>query len=630
MLNILRQRAQSVVIQAVVLVIAVVFVFWGVGTNLGSKRNSMATVNDMEISVIDYQRAYETTLDNYRAQFGGSIPQGFLDALDLKKQVLNQLIQTAIVRQSGQKMGLNVSKVATQEEIKNMDVFQVDGQFDLNLYKQVLSQNNLNPSSFEASLRNDLLTGKVRDAVQGFAMVPDYEVEARYDLNNEEIKLAYYTVTNTPFLDKVDTGDKKLTEWYAKNKNNYLTDPQIRLKYLFFSFDDDLNQVEVPEEKLRQTYEANKDDYVVPEQRRARHILFEVKETDSAETRAEKLEKAKEILELARQGKDFAELAKEYSEGPSGPNGGDLGFFGRGAMVPAFDEAVFSLQPGEISDVVETRFGFHIIKLEEVHESKSRTFEEVRDEIARSIKQKEVKGYTFKKASKAYEDIILSGSLTKYSEEHEGNVQQTDYFSRKNPPGPPLSDPKLIQAAFSLKKGELSSLVESGDGYAILFADDVKEPEVPELETIKDRVVNDYKKAMSIELARKDAEEILKQAKEMNSLAEAVPAGETVQETDFIQRSSVGTEQEIPAQIAQNAFQLSTREPFPAEPFRKGDTFFVYKLAERKKGDKELDEQQRQQLKEQMLSSSKNELLLAWLESMRQKADIWVNEPLLQ
>jgi len=630
MLNILRKRAQSMVIQIVVLVIAIVFVFWGVGTNLGNKRNVMANVNGEEISIADYQKIYDSTVDNYRVQFGGTIPQGFLEALGLKQQVLNQLIQKAIFRQGGREMGITVSKLATQNEIKTMDVFQTNGQFDLNLYKQVLNQNRMNPTSFEAGLRNDLLTRKISEAMQGFVMVPDNEVQFRFDLNNEEIRLAYFKVYSDDYLNKVDVQEEELAKWYQENKNNYLSESQIRLSYLFFGFTDDLEQMEISEDTIRERYENNKEQYVVPEQRHARHILFEVKETDDVQVRAEKKKKAEEVLKLAREGRDFAELAKEYSEGPSGPTGGDLSFFARGAMVAPFDEAVFQLKPGELSGVVETSFGYHIIKLEDVREGKSRSFDEVREEIADEIRKQEARGYTFKRASQAYEDIIRSGSLEKYSELNKGDVVQTEYFARSAPPPPPVSDPKLMQTAFSLKKGELSSLVETGEGYAILFVDDIRKPDVPELQSVRDRVVDDYKLAKSVELARKNAAEILQDSREKKSLAQSIPSSSRLQETGYIQRANIGGDTDLPAQVVQKAFDLSLNEPFPQEPFVQDDTYILYELVERKAGDKTLDDQQRQQLETQLLSSFQNTLLTAWLVNMQDKADIWINDQLLQ
>ncbi len=497
MLNILRKRAQSTLIQIIVLVIAIVFVFWGVGTNLGNKKNTLATVNGEEIPVQDYQRAYDNTVDNFRQQFGGSIPPGLLDGLGLQQQVMNQLVQAELLRQSGREMGLSVSKLATQEEIKTMDVFKTNGQFDLELYKNVLAQNRMNPSSFESSLRNDLLLKKVRESINRFALVADSEIQLRFAFANEEIKIAYLQLKSEDFKSKVEINDEELAAWYGENKDNYLSEPKIRLKYLFFDFNEDMKEINVTDDVIQARYNSNMDKYIIPEQRRARHILFKVEETDDEQTRTEKKKKADEILQLAQNGADFAELAREHSEGPSGPNGGDLGFFGRGAMVGPFDEAVFQLQAGELSGVVETIFGYHIIKLEEIKPGTTKTLDDVRAEIVEDVQKDEVRGYTFKRATQSYEDIILSGSLDKYSESHLGEVQETDYFSRSTPPDAPVSYPKFMQTAFSLKKGELSSLVETEKGYAIIFVDDTQQPDVPELETVREKVVEDYTKAKS-------------------------------------------------------------------------------------------------------------------------------------
>ena len=298
-------------------------------------------------------------------------------------------------------------------------------------------------------------------------------------------------------------------------------------------------------------------------------------------------------------------------------------------MVPAFDEAVFSMKPGEISDVVETPFGFHIIKLEEVKEGKVRPLEEVKDEIASRIKEQETKGYTFKEASQAYEDIIRSGSLKNYSEQGKEKVMESGYFTESAPPGPPISDPKILQTAFSLKKGELSSLVESKDGYAILFVEDIRKPDVPELQDVREQVVKDYKEAKSIELARQKATEILQDAREKKGLGQ-VASNEQLQETGFIKRNDTKGVEGLPVQVSRKAFDLSLKNPYPEEPFVQPDSFIVYELLERRTGGNVLDDQQRQQIEGQLLATDREVLLQAWLTCMQDRADIWINEQLLK
>lgn len=630
MLNILRKKAQSILIQAVVLIIAIVFIFWGVGTNIGNKRNMLATVNGVEIPYQDYQRNYDNAVENLRLQFGGSIPQGFLEGLDLNRQVLNQLIQAEILRQGGIKMGITVSKLATQEEVMDMEVFQTNGQFDLNRYRDILSQNRMTPASFEAGLQNDLLTRRVTDAIRGFALVADSQVDSRFAYASEEMKLAYAAVRSEDMADRVKIDEEELSAWYDEHKNSYLSEPKIRLQYLYFSFDDDLDQLTISDDAISAQYEADIDLYSTPEKRRASHILFRVMESDDAQTRADKKIKAEEVLKLAREGSDFAELARLYSEDPSVANGGNLGFFSRGTMVESFDDAVFQMQPGDISGVVETVFGFHVIRLEEVLPPSVRPLQEVREEIADRLKQKEVRGVTFKRASQAYEDIIRAGSLANYIADKGESVVQTDYFSRNDPPGPPVSDPKFLQGAFSLKKGELSSLLETERGYAILFVNDLQEPQVPELASVRRQVEADYRRARSLELAKEQAETLLQAARDKKSLAAVLPPEIEIKESGFIRHTDPASAGEVPFQVVQEAFALTGVGGLPEQPLALGDAFYLFELVEKRQGDQALDENERQQLQDQLLASVENELMTGWLTWMQSKADIWINEQILR
>lgn len=630
MLSILRKRAQSTVIQIVVLIIAIVFVFWGVGTNMGGRRNTLATVNGVEIPLDAFQRSYDNAVDNMRAQFGGSIPPGFLEGLGLNRQVLNQLIQGEILRQGGQEMGLKVSKLATQDEIKSMAAFQTNGQFDLNRYKSVLEQNRMTPTSFEASLQNDLLSRRVSEAIQGFAEVPDGKIISRDKYAREQVRLAYAVVKSEDLQGAVEVNDKDLAAWYEQHKNEYLPDPKVQLQYLFFNTEEDLAQVQVSDDALKALYAAEKEKYFQPEQRHARHILLRVSEQDDAQVRADKKKKAEEILAQAKAGKDFAELAKQYSEDSSAKNGGDLGFFSKGAMVETFDNAVFQMKPGEISPVVESVFGYHVIKLEEVREATTRTFDQVKAELADQLRRQEGKSLTFKRASKAYEDIILAGSLAKYREGHKEEVRETDYFTRNEPPAAPVSDPQFLQAAFSLKKGELSSIVETGQGYAILFVKDSQTPSAPELSSVREQVVAAYRKEKSVELARGKAETLLKEARDKKSLSEAAPKDIAVQQSGLIKRSDPASNGEVPAQVAAQAFTLSMKDALPKQPVVIGDAYYVFQLLERGHEEKNLDDAAKKQLREQLLAAAKNDLMTDWLGLMQSKADIWINEELLK
>lgn len=376
------------------------FYLLGVGSNLDNNRNAAATVNGVEIPFQDFQQSYERTVDMYSQQFGGQVPEGFLDGIGLENQVIGQLIQSELLRQGAQEIGLMVSEKETQRRIQEMPVFQANGHFDMERYKEVLGQNRMTPTSFEKGLQSDMMTSRVVDVIGSFASLPQNELQIWTDFSNTELNITYLNISAKDYLDQVTVEDDELAAWYEQNSEKYKTDPQVKLQYLYFPFAADLDNVDLDEGQVEQYYQENKENYQTPEQRRASHILFKVAESDSAEQKAAQRKKAEDILKQLQEGADFAALATEFSEGPSKTRGGDLGLFPRGAMVPSFDEAVFSMEEGALSEIVETPFGFHVIKLTEIQPATTRSLEDVRAAITDELKNKRVRGLPFRMSLK--------------------------------------------------------------------------------------------------------------------------------------------------------------------------------------------------------------------------------------
>lgn len=635
MLNILRKRAQSPLIQGLVLVIAVVFIFWGFGGNQGNNRTAVATVNQVDIAYQDYVRAYKQATDNFRQQFGGQIPPALMEQMGIKQQVLGQLIQSELLRQGGEEIGIRVSDLMVQEKIKEMEVFQEEGHFSQQRYEDLLARNRMTPTVFENDLKSDLRTERVTTDIADFALVTDHEIDRWLAYSEEEIQLHYVQLNAADFEDKVVIEEEELATWFAAKKENYRSEPKIRLKYLVFNLDDSMEQAQPDEEEIRALYESRKESYQQPEQRHARHILLKTNEGDTEAVRAEKKKKAEEVLALARKEEsDFSTLAQEYSEGPTKDKGGDLGFFSKGQMVPpAFNQAVFSLQPGEISEVVDTQFGYHIIKLEEIRPASVRTFEQVKDNLAVTLKKQNAKDLAFKNVTKAYEGIMRSGSLEKYSQEGETEILTSDYFARSDVPEEIINDPKFLNVAFSLKKGELSSIVETSEGYAILFVDDIQKPELPELATVREQVAADYTKDKAEELAGTAAEELLAASNEQGSLQQAVNELENKPEvttTDFLQRNAPGGKDLPPKQLIQEGFKMPWKQKTAQTPVQIGASYYLFEVAERRIGDAKADEAKRNEAKEKLLASARKELVGSWVAGLQARSTIATNDSLLK
>jgi len=633
MLALLRKKAQSPLIQGTILIIALVFIFWGVGGYNGS-RSSMAQVNDEVIPYEEFQKTYERLANQYRDQFGGTLPKGLIESLDLEGQALEQLIQRSLLRQGARKMGIMVSDLEIQQGIEKMEAFRNNGRFDVALYKNILSGSGMTPTSFEDSMRNDLIAGKVIEALSRFAKLTPLEVSDEFDYNNEEIKIEYVSFNGADFKENVKTDDEKLKLAYEENKANYMTEPQVKLHFLTFPYVSEKKPV-IPDEQVEAFYRQNFNRYSIPEQRSARHILIKTSEDDTEDILTEKLGRAEQIVELARSGENFAELAKQYSEGPTGPKGGDLGFFGRGQMVKSFEDAAFSLNEGEISDIVETQFGFHIIKLEKIKPAYTKTLAEVRGEIEAQILAQKSTEIAFTRATEAYEKIILAGSLNKFSQNSDITLEQTDYFPRKSPeksgsPNSMAADPSFLNAAFSLNKGELSSLVETPLGYAIIYAADKKEPETALYEDVAVQVRNDYINTRSEDMAKETAEAMLSALKEgsENFAASAAKFSMPVKTSDYITRSAPA-DSSLPAQIANLGFGLSAKKPYPEEPVSANGMFYVFRVTEKRSPSPGLFNEKESAFRTGLLDRKKSALLASWLANVRDKAEIEINQQFL-
>lgn len=633
MLQILRRKAQSPFIQAIVVIIALVFIFWGVGTNLGRSQQSAIVVNGEEISFQQYQQAYDRAYQQLGNQFGGNVPKGLAESFGLKQQVINQIIQTALLRQGAMAMGIEVSGDEIRSLIQTMPQFQEKGAFSLERYKAILATNKMAPTKFEQSMRFDQLSEVAVREIGRFASVAtDYEIQDIYSQQNEKIAIKYARVSPADYANKVVVEEAGLTAWFDTVKEKYKTEPQLRLKYLTFTFAEVGHKIAVDQPKIEEYYKSNLATFKLPEQRHARHILLQAGEEDSSEIHQEKAAKAAQVLKLAKNGGDFVALSKQYSEGPSKSSGGDLGFFPAGQMVPAFDQAVFTMQPGAISDVVKTQFGYHIIKLEEIKPVTTQPLAEATEKIISTLQRKEAESLAFQVANNTYEEIISAGSLGKYSQSHpEVVVHETDFFAKSSAPADLKNDPQFVEKTFDLNKGELSSLIKGQSGYLIVFAEDKKEPEIPELTAVRATVEKDFRKIKSRELAEVAATDVLSSVKAGQTFdSVAREKGLTVKESGLLglgQNKAEG-KSDFPPPLLQTAFLLSAASPLPEAPGRAGDDFYVYTLLTREtpKMPENIDETKK--YRDNLQRFKQQQLLAAWLRHLEIGAKITKHQSL--
>jgi peptidyl-prolyl cis-trans isomerase D len=629
MLQILRNKAQSVFIQAIVVIIALVFIFWGVGTQMSNHNQAAIKINDDEISFQQFQKAYDQTLGQLRDRFNGAIPQGLAEKIGIKQQVTNRFIQDSLLRQGAGKMGLTISPAEVQDTVKNMQEFQDKGSFNLEKYKTVLARNGYSAHKFEKSIQVDMLSQRSIIDIGNFAsIVTEFEVKDLYDLEKENVSVSFTKTNPEMFKKKVHVSEEELTAWFKTVEESYKTDPQVKLKYLSFNFNDIAKKITIDEASVEAHYNATVTNYTIPEKRHARHILIRTEENGSASE--SQLKKAEDILKLARSGNDFTQLAKMYSDDPGKANGGDLGFVPQGKMIQPIDDGLFSLKIGDVSDIIHTPFGYHIIRLEEIKPGFIKPLAEVHDTIVHELQLAQAKSMALQMANEAYEGIIGAGSLDAYLKGHpDAGVIETPFFTSHFPPEAVKNDPAFVNAAFALKKGELSSLTETPAGYAILFAEQTKEPVTPALSDIKEQVTKDYIEGKAAEMAKKTAEDILSQAKTGGDFKTLVQQnGLTLQSSGLLSKGNPDQKSSFPLSLLDQAFQLSTKSPFPDEPGEVDKEYYVYQFLERTAPITGLNDAERMQYRNVLLKVKQQQIVTAWINHERKNATVTTHKSL--
>lgn len=629
MLQILRNKSQSIVIQAVVVIIALVFIFWGVGSQLTNDRESAVTVNGEEISFQDYQQAYDRTHQQIATQFGGTLPKGLAESLGIKQQVVNQLIQQVLLRQGAEKMGIIVSEEEILSTITSMPQFQEDSGFSMDKYESLLAANRLTPNKFEMNMRHDMVTEKVVRDIGGFAaLTSQHEVEELYRHDNEKVSVTFCRISPDHFKTGITVDEGELAKWFETVKENYRGEPLAKLKYFNFSFAEVGRKITIDEARIKAYYDENIAGFTIPEKRHARHILLRAGDKDSQELHKEKAQRAAELAQLAQTTDDFAALAREYSEDPNKEKGGDLGFFAKGQTVPAFDEAVFSMKPGEISKVVQTQYGYHIIKLEAIEPAAIRTLAEVHDEIRVTLQNKEAESLAFQLANSAYEGIIGVGSLQAYADKTpDQHIIETDFFPQSSPPKELAMDKEFLEQAFALKAGELSSLVKTPAGYYIIFAAEVKNPETPTLAKVKEKATTDFIAVKAAEKAKEKAAEILKRVRAGEAFATvAGDATLEIQDSGLLGRNSAD-QSAFPTSLTDQVFRLSKSAPYPESPAMVDQDYYVFAFQERKVPEIGANENL-DRYRQVLLQAKQQELLSAFIRNLEKDAKITVHSSL--
>lgn len=639
MLDFVRTKQKSILIKfafgLIILSFIIGYTMLTAPTDSGGRQNNdvAATVNGDAINFEAFQSSYSNLYNLYQSIYKGNFDAETEKQLNLPKQAMQQLVHELLLVQEAERLGLEVSKDELVESIAKYDAFQENGVFNRARYLQVLNYQRMTPEQFEAAQKRQLLTQKVRDQLQQGVVISEEELKESFHKEKDSINLNYTWLTPALVETKVKVSDEGLREYFEQNREQFRLAEKISLRYLQFDparYEKEI--VNYSDEELERYYRRHLDLFETKEQVKASHILLRVAEGADDDTRQKRRELAADLLKQLNEGADFAQLARSYSDDTgTAEKGGDLGYFGRGIMVNSFENAAFALKPGQLSDIVETPFGYHIIKVEESTEAGVKPLVDVIDDVKAGLLVEKSRQLAYEKAMDAYNINRKSGDLAAAAKANDLGIKETGLFGRDDAIDGIGKAPAIIQAAFSLKDGELIRPVQNTQGIFLFTLKERQPSRLPELDEVKAAVEAAYRTSLAQTFAKELADQLLTKAQELKSLRKAATELKlTVEESGEFTRSfgafipRIGSTKEL----ADEAFTLTDETPIASQVFNIDNKFLVASLKEAKQADFDgLDAAARAQLQDQLLAAKKEKVIADKLKGLLEQAQIEVLVP---
>jgi len=560
MLEAIRKHTQGVLAKVILALITIPFALWGIDSYLDQSGSgaAIATVDGQDITVQQYGNALQNLRNQLQAE--GRVDPALLERPEVKQSVLDRLVTTRLLRNEAEKSNFRISDDQLAKYIIGLPEFQNDGQFSQELYDQILAQNRLTPSQFENSMRADLLLQQVRDSLATLAYAPEQLARHAIGIERQQREVSVAEIRTADFLSQVSVSPEEIQAYYDKHKDKFRVPEQVKLEFVMMSANTLIADMQVSEDEAKEFYQTNAAKFQGDEQRRASHILFGFGVSSTPQAKQEARKKAEQVLAEVKKNPDaFEELAKKHSQDPgSAARGGDLGVFGRGAMVKPFEDAVFSMRPGAISDLVESEFGYHIIKLTEI-EGQGQSYESVKPQIRAELMYQKALA-KFSEQAEDFSNMVYeqSGSLKPAAEAFKLQVQTSDWLSHEDG-AKFFKNDRLMDMVFSnevLQERRNTEAIEVAPNTLMAArVVDHKPAASRPFEEVKEGIEDFLKLEKATQLAVKKGEAILADLRQ----------GKSASELEWIPPVTVdrGNAQGLTDQVMSNVFRINT-EKLPA------------------------------------------------------------------
>ncbi len=614
----------------VMLVIFIVppFALWGIDSYQRSSgvTGSIVEVDGQKISEQEFTEQVRQQQERMRSMLGANFNAAVFDTPEIRAQLLEGMISQRLLMRQAFRDKLAVSDEQLREVIASIAAFQEGGKFSRARYEETVRREGYTPTAFEASLRRDLtlqqLTGAVSDA--GFASKATAKQIAA--LRTERREVAEYAIVAGVFAPKVMIEPKAVQAYYESNRSRFLVPEQMRVEFVVLNGEALLAAEPISQDEIKSWYESHIDRFQEKEERQASHILISVKPGATADEKAKAREKAQTLLDQVRKSPaSFTELAKKHSDDPgSAPKGGDLGYFSRGMMVKAFDDTVFQMKANQTGPLVESEFGFHVIRLTGIKPAKVRSIEAARPEIEREL-NKQRAGKKFAEAAEAFSNLVYEqpDSLKPVADKFKLTLQTSGWVTRESAQEKALNNPRLLSALFSdeaIKNRHNSEAIEVSPG-TLVSARVVEHKAAAEkpLDTVRSDIVRQLTQRDATLLAHKQGASKLEELKKGNAGAVLFGSTATVSRND-----PKGVKPEAIAAV----FRVS-RAKLPAYTGVETPNGYVL-LRISRVIDADIDEAQVKSLQAELGRAAGAQEFQAFLASLRANAKIEINKALLE
>ena len=626
MLDAIRNHTQGWLAKAILALITIPFALFGIDSyfNDAGSNVAIAKVNGEKISIQEYGNAIDNVRNRLQSE-GQKVDAALLESAELKQSVLDGLIARRLVNDEIQKSKFKISNEQLSTYILGMPEFQQDGKFSEDLYQKTLAQNKLTVSKFENDRRNELLTQQAREGLGLLVSVPKGVAEHALKFAYQQREVSFAEIKTAQFVSETNVTPAQVKAYYDQHKDKFKVPEQVKLEFAFLSAAGLVAQMQVTDAEVKQFYDENATKFQGDEQRQASHILIGFGVTATAEEKAAAKDKAADILmQLKKQPSRFEELAMKNSQDPgSATKGGDLGSFGRGAMVKPFEDTVFAMKVDQISNLVESEFGYHIIKLNGIT-GQSSSFESMKPQIKGELLFQKAQA-KFAELADDFSNIVYeqSGSLKPAAEKFGLQIQTSPWMSRE-------------EGAKFFKNDKLMSLV---------FADDVlKEKrnseavEVSPNNLVSARVL-EYKPAAprSFEEVKGGIEALLKleQATKMTAkkgldTLNKLKSGIAADDLEWIPSVTVDRKnaQGLTEPVMQQAFKIDTSKLPAYAGYMDGNK--AYTIVQVISIDSAINADVKQAANDEFQAAVAAEYMSAYGKSLKAKSDVVVNRKLLE